>query len=1122
LAEHELIIDIGADVSDLEKGMDKGTQSINKLDDALDKAASGGSSKLKDVLGNASDGFGKLEGGAGKLGGAIGGLAGNFSAFAGPVGLAVGAGTAFVGFLGAAAKAAAEEQVGIERLNQTLKNSIPNWDGNTQAVDSYISKQEKLAFADDELRDSLNHLVAQTGDLTKAQELQATAMDLARAKGMSLEQASKLVGKVDLENIGILQRYGIAIDKNATSEEALAKIRSQTAGQAEKYASTTEGSLTRIQNSFGNIIEDIGGKVLGLIEGPLGGIADFLQGEEFQGVASFVTDVLGVAFEGLGMAFETVGTALGVLKTAWDKDWGGIRTVVETVGGVIMGIINGIRQGFEWIGKSIGGALEFLGLKSDEAEGETKEAADGIKSNLEGAAADGKAAADKAGRDIPAGFKTAADGSIEQARRMGIEVSSALTAIKPPEPITIETIFKTPIDTNALGQEIDNTIVPPLKVPVLPIYDPSKGTFGGKDISQQIEDEFMRSGTRPSVQIALEYKFAGDAQRSIEEHIKGQAISNVAKDVGIDIMPFLPPGVAERLGLFGQEAGASVTSGMTSGVVATAEAPAQAIAAMAEAMIAQAQGSLESRSPSQVFFRFGEGIPQGLGGGITAQQSAALLPLETLLGSVKTMAETALTVANYNPYGGNIALGIGGGVTAGTETTKGTVTSLVGGIKGIAEGALTVAGYNPYGSNVASGIGGGVTAGTEGAKGTVRSLVDGIKGVAEGALTAAAYTGYGRNVPGGVGSGISSNERAATGAAGTMATNVGKEAANASSGAYNAGAAVPAGMASGISANAWKAINAANKVANDVIGIINRALDIHSPSRVTYQTGDMIDIGLAHGITENQYKVNNAIIKMVDDGVIAKARERLKNLPEEEFAGYMESLGFAMSGGTVTGYLDGWGKGVNGGKPAKDVIAGAACDAAHEAVKMAEGCMTSAGGSLGDKMTKGLSDNQAAFNEAADAYANYFVGNFRAMEQAVADFNRRMAEGVVAVGNYVSGPGVESGYGPGAAAGGGGGGQGSRPRAMAEGGSGWVSKPTLFLAGEAGREHYSFVPERDMARSGSAYFGPVPNPSMTMVPAITVVVELDGEKLPTSASRIRKLWEQLGEHGRTVTIPSRV
>src|SRR5687768_476540 len=125
-------------------------------------------------------------------------------------------------------------------------------------------------------------------------------MDLARAKGIDLQTATKLVGKVNADNIGILNRYGIAIDKNATKEQALDAIRKATAGQAAVYASGAAGSMERIQNTFGNIIEDIGGKVLGLIEGPLSGIADFLQSEEFQGIASFVIDVLGGAFTAFG------------------------------------------------------------------------------------------------------------------------------------------------------------------------------------------------------------------------------------------------------------------------------------------------------------------------------------------------------------------------------------------------------------------------------------------------------------------------------------------------------------------------------------------------------------------------------------------------------------------------------------------------------------------------------------------------------------------------------------------------------------------------------------------------------------------------------------------------------
>lgn len=305
----DFILGMGVDTAGFSSGMTKANQKVDQFGQHVDKAGKKGKS-FQDVLGFL--GKGAAVAGVGVL--------------------------AFGGMLIAAGKAAADEEAGIARLNTTLKNSIKGWDGNTQAVEAYIGKQQKLAFADDELRDSLAHLVGQTQDLAEAQNLQSLAMDLARAKNIDLEQATKLVGKVDMENIGVLKKLGIAIDENATKEEALAAIRSQTAGQAEAYANTAAGSWERVQNTLGNIFEDIGGKVLGLVAGPLADFADWLQSPEVQAGLDAIIDGIGVGLTG---AFNF------------------LKGVIDTVGPPVVGFFSGL---FDAIGKIANGENPFRAL----------------------------------------------------------------------------------------------------------------------------------------------------------------------------------------------------------------------------------------------------------------------------------------------------------------------------------------------------------------------------------------------------------------------------------------------------------------------------------------------------------------------------------------------------------------------------------------------------------------------------------------------------------------------------------------------------------------------------------------------------------------------------------------
>src|SRR5688572_30423628 len=83
---------------------------------------------------------GKGEGIFSKLGGSI-------SSMISPMALAGAGAAALGGFFIAATKAAMEEKVGIDRLNTTLKNN--GFKGAEKDVAAYITKMEKLAFADD-------------------------------------------------------------------------------------------------------------------------------------------------------------------------------------------------------------------------------------------------------------------------------------------------------------------------------------------------------------------------------------------------------------------------------------------------------------------------------------------------------------------------------------------------------------------------------------------------------------------------------------------------------------------------------------------------------------------------------------------------------------------------------------------------------------------------------------------------------------------------------------------------------------------------------------------------------------------------------------------------------------
>jgi hypothetical protein len=182
----------------------------------------------------------------GSLGGAIGDV------------VKLGAGFATGGLIAQApgalldmAKGAAADARATARLSQTLRNLPGDFDQMTGAVNDAISAGQKLAFSDDDIRDSFQFLATATGSSEEALKRQKVALDLARGANIPLAQASKLVGKVNEENVDTFKKLGINIAEGASEAEALAAVQAKFAGQADTYAANTAGQFEQARSRRG-------------------------------------------------------------------------------------------------------------------------------------------------------------------------------------------------------------------------------------------------------------------------------------------------------------------------------------------------------------------------------------------------------------------------------------------------------------------------------------------------------------------------------------------------------------------------------------------------------------------------------------------------------------------------------------------------------------------------------------------------------------------------------------------------------------------------------------------------------------------------------------------------------
>lgn len=169
--------------------------------------------------------------------------------------------------LGEAVKAGREASGIAAQTQAALAAAGQSWQLYGQEIEKVTNQQaDAFALDDEELQQSFTTIFRNVRDVTKALELNADAANLARGKNISLASAATIVAKVHGGNVAILRRYGIQIDKNATSEQALAALRERFAGAARAFAESEEGSQARLQKAYGDTQEIIGQGLAPVIE----------------------------------------------------------------------------------------------------------------------------------------------------------------------------------------------------------------------------------------------------------------------------------------------------------------------------------------------------------------------------------------------------------------------------------------------------------------------------------------------------------------------------------------------------------------------------------------------------------------------------------------------------------------------------------------------------------------------------------------------------------------------------------------------------------------------------------------------------------------------------------------
>lgn len=203
--------------------------------------------------------------------------------------IAAGAFAAKIGY--DAVKAAMEDQKSQTLLANSLRNTVSATDATIAATEEYITAmQAEFGIADDQLRPALAALAAVTGDVGKAQSLLGVSMDIAAAKGIDLNTASKLVSKAYGGNVGALKKLfpqiSAATVKSKDFAAAMREISGETKGAAAAAANTFAGQMERIKLAFGEASESLGYKLLPQIKS----FADLIINKAIPAIQKFVDE----------------------------------------------------------------------------------------------------------------------------------------------------------------------------------------------------------------------------------------------------------------------------------------------------------------------------------------------------------------------------------------------------------------------------------------------------------------------------------------------------------------------------------------------------------------------------------------------------------------------------------------------------------------------------------------------------------------------------------------------------------------------------------------------------------------------------------------------------------------
>jgi len=255
-------------------------------------------------------------------------------------------------------KAAIADEKAQTQLALALENATGATQGQIAATEQSILQMSlATGVADDELRPALGRLVRSTGDITKAQDLLAIALDISAATGKPVEAISNSLSKAYDGNTAALGKLGVGLStaelKTMSFEQVQGRLTELFGGAAAANADTYAGKIARVQVAFDEAKETVGTALLPILDtllqfinksalpaiNALSGAFSLTEGDGFgkviTDVANTIKKVVQPIFEGAKSVFDSVKNAIMNSKDEFAAFWDVVKFIAPLIGKVI-------------------------------------------------------------------------------------------------------------------------------------------------------------------------------------------------------------------------------------------------------------------------------------------------------------------------------------------------------------------------------------------------------------------------------------------------------------------------------------------------------------------------------------------------------------------------------------------------------------------------------------------------------------------------------------------------------------------------------------------------------------------------------------------------------------------